>query len=252
MKNKVLCIIQARMGSTRLPGKVLKQVNGMPLLEYEISRLGRSTLVDRVVVATTTDPSDDKVEALCKKLEVDCFRGSNEDVLERYYQCALSYPEYQTIVRVTGDCPLIDPAVIDKVIQAFNQSQVDYAANIIKETFPDGMDVEVFTLDALTRAAKEAKLQSEREHVTLFIRNNDFFKKYNLAATKNYSSYRLTVDNPEDFEVIEFLIKHTDVNATYNDFIRLLDENPEVKLKNTNIKRNEGLAKSLASDKLIK
>src|SRR3989344_7836087 len=172
MKKK-LCIIQARMGSTRLPNKVLLEVKRTPLLEYEIQGVKRATLIDRIVVATTDSPADEKIVELCSKIGVDYFRGSEKDVLDRYYQCALKYPEYGTIIRITGDCPLIDPKVIDEVLRLFDEGKYDYASNVAKETFPDGMDIEVFTRGALKEAANGANLASEREHVTLYIRNRE-------------------------------------------------------------------------------
>ena len=199
MKNKNLCIIQARMGSTRLPGKTLMKVGGIPMLEYEIKRVLQSKYVDKIVVATTANKEDNAIEAFCKRAGVDCFRGSADDVLGRYYECASRYPQYQNIVRITGDCPLIDPFVIDRVIAHFLDCKVDYASNVLKETFPDGMDVEIFTKVALVEAQHKAALSSEREHVTLYIRKRKKFKKTNVPAEHNFSHFRLTLDRSEDF-----------------------------------------------------
>lgn len=244
-----LCIIQARMGATRLPGKVLKEVNGMTLLEYEINRVKQAKNIDKIVVATTDKEIDDKIEELCKKIKIDCFRGSEDDVLDRYYQCALKYPEYSNIARVTGDCPLIDPVVIDGVITLFENGKYDYASNIEKETFPDGMDVEIFSRSVLEEVAEKAELSSEREHVTLYIRKNKKYKIGNLEALEDYSQFRLTVDEPVDFEAIEFLIKNSKIDASYLDYIELLKKNPKIMKKNMDIIRNEGLIKSLKDDK---
>ncbi|MFH1523181.1 MAG: glycosyltransferase family protein [Patescibacteria group bacterium] len=249
MANKNLCIIQARMGATRLPGKVLKKVNGVTLLEYEIRRVLKSKLVDKIVIATTDKKIDDQVEKLCQKINMEYFRGSENNVLDRYYRCALKFPEYKNIIRITGDCPLIDPVVVDEVIKIFKKGKYDYASNIEKETFPDGMDVEIFKRSVLYEAAKKAKLKSEREHVTLYIRNNIKYKKGNLTASRNLSNFRLTVDEPKDFEVIEFLIKNSKPDASYLDHIDVLKKNPEIMKKNMNIIRNEGLLKSLKEDK---
>jgi spore coat polysaccharide biosynthesis protein SpsF (cytidylyltransferase family) len=245
---KTLCIIQARMGATRLPGKVLMEAGGVPLLEYEIRRVKQAGRIDSIVVATTIQKEDDAVEALCKRLGVDCCRGPGDDVLERFRQCAAGYPDYSAIVRITGDCPLIDPSVIDEVIDLFESEELDYASNVLEETFPDGMDVEVFTREALFKAAEKATLVSEREHVTPYIRAQSHFKKGNVVAPHDFSHIRLTVDEPADFEVISFLIEHSPKDAGYLDHIALLTKHPDLMLKNTHIKRNEGWEKSLKND----
>lgn len=252
MKYKNLCIIQARTGSTRLPKKILKKVKGITLLEYEIKRVQLAKCIDKIVIATTNKKEDDRIEKLCKKINIDCFRGSENDVLDRYYQCSLRYPQYNNIVRITGDCPLIDPIVIDRVITFFEKNNYDYVSNVLKETFPDGIDVEVFKKDVLGLAEKNAELNSEREHVTLYIKNSKKFKKANLAAEHNWSHFRLTVDNKEDFEVIKFVIKNSKLTDGYLDYISLLTKNFDVMVKNTHIIRNEGLLKSLKNDFKIK
>ena len=259
MSKKNLCIIQARMGATRFPGKVLKKVNGLTLLEYEINRVKQAKKIDhrpggtgKIVIATTNKKADDEIEKLCKQIKIDCFRGSEDDVLDRYYQCSLDYPEYKNIIRITGDCPLIDPVVINEVIKIFEKGKYDYVSNVEKETFPDGMDVEIFKKSVLHSAAKSAKLASQREHVTLFISQNKNFKIGNLSAPKDYSHFRLTVDEPADFEVIKFLIKNSRTNVSYLDYITLLLKNPKIMSKNMDIKRNEGLMKSLREDKIFK
>jgi len=249
--NDTLCIIQARMSSTRLPGKILKEAGGMSLLEYEIRRVSRAKMIDKIVIATTEKTEDDKVVALCEKLDIDCFRGSEDDVLDRYYQCALKYPDYGTIMRITGDCPLIDPHLIDGVITFFGNGGYDYVSNANPPTFPDGMDTEIFTRESLKTAWREARLLSEREHVTLYIVKSGKFKSGNVKAEQNYSKYRLTVDNPEDFKVIAFLIKNAPQDAGFEEYIKLLEANPEIMAKNMHISRNEGLAKSLREDKQV-
>lgn len=248
MKNNYLCIIQARIGSTRLPGKVLKKVNGVTLLEYEIKRVKKSKKINKIIIATSDKKADDKIEKLCEKINIDCFRGSENDVLDRYYKCALEHSQFKNIIRITGDCPLVDPKVIDKVLIFFEKGKYDYASNVLEETYPDGMDIEVFSKKALEDAAKNAKLLSEREHVTLYIRNNKKFKKRNVESEKDYSNFRLTVDNKEDLEVIKFLIKNSKSNAGYLDYVNLLLKNPKIMGKNTHLVRNEGLLKSLRSD----
>lgn len=250
--HKNLCIIQARMGSTRLPGKVLLKIKGKPLLEYLIKRVKLSKKIDKIVIATTTNTADDAIEALAQELGIDCFRGSENDVLDRYFQCSLKYPDYNNIVRITGDCPLIDPIVVDQVILFFEENDFDYVSNTQKETFPDGIDVEVFKRKTLEITAKEAKLNSEREHVCLYVRNNEKFKKGSFENKHNFSHFRLTVDEPEDFEVVKFVIENSRPDAGWLDYISLLTKNPEIMLKNMHITRNEGWLKSLKNDFIIK
>lgn len=252
MRRNNLCIIQARMGSTRLPGKVLLKVKGVTLLEYEIKRAGLAKKIDRIVVATTVNKADDKIAALCEKIKIDCFRGSENDVLDRFYKCSLEYPEYENIIRLTGDCPLIDPKIIDKVIELYEQNKDDYASNVGQVTFPDGLDVEIFKKNILAEAAKQAKLMSEREHVTLYFRNNKNFKKGNFKSQTDYSRFRLTVDQPEDFAVVKFLITNSRLSDGYLKYLELLKKNPKIMNKNLNLIRNEGLVKSLKNDRQIK
>lgn len=251
MKKNNLCIIQARAGSTRLPNKVLMRVKNVPLLEYEIRRVKMSKKIDKIIVATGDKKANDKIEKLCSKMGVNCFRGSEDNVLDRFYKCSLKYPEYKNIIRITGDCPLIDPDVIDQVIRFYEKGKYDYASNILNETYPDGMDIEVFSLKALEESNKNAKLMSEREHVTLYIRNNKKYKKGNLEAKKDYSKFRLTVDEKKDFEVIKFLIEKSKPTASFLDYIGLLIKNPKIMKKNMDIIRNEGLLKSLKNDKKV-
>ena len=251
-ENKNLCIIQARMGATRLPGKILLKVDSISLLEYEIKRVQQAQNVHQIVIATSNQKQDDQVEEFCKEINIPCFRGSENDVLDRYYQCSLKYPEYNNIIRITGDCPLIDPQVIDEVIDLFSKTKSDYASNVLKETYPDGMDIEIFSKKALIESAKEANLKSEREHVTLYIRNNERFKKVNLEAPQNSGNFRLTVDNQEDYEVIKFLIQNSKITDEYEKYIELLIKNPQIMKLNMDIQRNEGLIKSLKNDKQIK
>ncbi len=252
MAMKYLCIIQARRGSTRLPSKILLKAGGETLLEHQIRRLKLSKKINKIVVATTTHREDDTIEKLCRKVGAVVYRGSEEDVLDRFYQCARAYPNYSAIVRSTGDCPLIDPQVVDEVIAFFEKGQYDYASNVEKETFPDGMDIEVFKRAVLERSWRAAKMTSEREHVTLHMRRKGKIKKGNLAAPYDFSHFRLTVDERADFEVVKFLIENTKLTDGYLEYISVLTKNPRVMLKNLHIIRNEGLLKSLRHDRRIK
>lgn len=251
-KIKTICIIQARIGSSRLPGKILMKAGGRTLLENVLMRVGQAKKIDKVVVATTDRKEDDATEKLCKKNSIDCFRGSENDVLDRYFKCASQYPKFSNIVRITGDCPLIDPKIVDEVVSLFVKSKSDYASNVLKETYPDGMDVEVFKRKVLEEAYKKARMSSEREHVTLYMRNNKKFKKVNLENDYDFSHFRLTVDNREDYEVIKFLIENTKINTGFTEYISLLTKNPKIMLKNFKIIRNEGLIKSIKEDKVVR
>lgn len=246
---KTLCIIQARISSTRLPGKILKKINDKPMLWHSLERLKNSKNIDKIVIATSDQTEDDETEKFCVENGTQCFRGSLEDVLKRYVDCVRQYPEYNTIVRVTGDCPLIDSEVVDKVISTFEKEDADYASNVLKETYPDGIDVEVFSREVLLESDEEAKLPSEREHVTLYIRNNPKYKKINIENKTDLSRFRLTVDNPEDFKVISFLIKKYGWKLGFREYCDLLLKNPDVMAKNAKITRNEGLLKSLKEDR---
>lgn len=227
---KVLAIIQARMGSTRLPGKILKEVNGKPLLSYQLHRLKASKLIDEIVIATTKKEQDDVIEAFCKKFSVSIFRGSESDVLKRYYEAAIKL-RADVIVRITSDCPIIDPEIVDNVIHPFLESKnFDYVSNTIERTFPRGFDVEVFSFNALEEAEHNAFLDRDREHVTpYFYTNTDKFNVCNVYNDVDYSKYRFTVDTQEDFELIKLILEHLyDENPYFKmlDVIRLMEKNP--------------------------
>lgn len=255
--NPILCIIQARMGSTRLPGKVLKEVNGMSLLEYQVRRIRQTKNKIQIVLATSLGKENDAIEDECKKIGIPCFRGSENDVLDRFYQCALKYPAHDEVMRLTADCPLIDPRLIDRFIDFFNKGDYDYVGpseEFGQETFPEGVaEIEIFTKEALNRSAEEATLASEREHLTLYMRNNPSFKKGVVSLEDNVlAKYRLTIDNPEDLEVASFVIMHSDITDGYEKHLALLKAHPEIAQKNIDVPRNEGLKKSLKNDRVVK
>jgi len=235
----IIAIIQARMRATRFPGKVLKIVEGIPLLGYQINRIKHTHLIDRIVVATSVISEDDQIAAFCEKNNVECFRGSENDVLSRYYDCAKKY-KAEAIVRLTADCPFSDPKVIDDTIMLYQRLGVDYAADTIppeSSKFPDGFDVEVFSMPALERANQEAKDLYDREHVTFYFwKYDNGFKTAQLGHNKDYSKYRLTLDYPEDFEVIKFVIQELEKKNCFGsmvEIIEILDSNPEIKSKNS-------------------
>ena len=243
------CIIQARMGSSRLPGKVLmKSGNGMPLLYHVINQLRHCSKVKNLVIATTTNQEDDEIEKFADNNSVDVFRGKEKDVLDRYFQCAKKY-SFSTIVRITADCPLIDPQIVDKVIEQFFSGNYDFATNTLTRTFPIGTDVEVFSFSALKRTWESAQLPSEREHVTPYLRNERNFKIINVQNDKNISSLRLTVDRIEDFELIKQILKNISINPIHlGDVLELFSRKPELIEINKHIDNNEGFSRSLKED----
>lgn len=206
---KRVIIVQARMTSTRLPGKVLKEVLGKPLLEYQIERLKQVNSADGVVIATTTNDTDQPIIELCNRLLIPYFRGSENDVLARYHGAAKAH-QADVVVRVTSDCPIIDPQVIDRIIRFYldHQNEYDYVSNCLERTYPRGMDTEVFSFIALNEAFLEATAQPEREHVTPFIhRHPERYRLANMAYSEDQSHHRWTVDVPEDFVLIKKIIE---------------------------------------------
>jgi len=251
----ILAILQARMSSSRLPEKVMRPIVGKAMLAHQIERVNRAPLIDRLVVATSSDSSDEAIEILCKDLRIDCFRGSLDNVLDRFYQAAIAY-RTEIVVRLTGDCPLADPEVINGAIQYYLDNDFDYVSNGLEPTFPDGLDVEVFSFEALERAWKEAELPSQKEHVTPYINANpDKFKIGHFKREPDISGLRWTVDEPRDFEfvtrVYEELFRGNPKFGTA-DILELLDRKPELLKINSDIKRNEGLIKSLLKDRVFK
>ena len=234
----ILAIIQARMGSTRLPGKVLMKVNGRPLLAYQLDRISKSKKLDKVIVATSTLERDNAIENFCKDYGVDCYRGSENDVMSRYYECAKKYNP-DTVVRMTADCPLIDPEIIDKVVQKFKDNNVDYCANTVPpETskFPDGSDIEVFSMKALERANIEVQDEHRREHVTFQFWQDKNYTSSQYIQDKDWSKYRITVDYPEDFEVVQYVfneLKNKKIFGNLDEIINIINSNNKIKEKNS-------------------
>ena len=246
-------ITQARVGSTRLPNKVLKKVLGKTLLEIHIERVKKSKLVDKIIIATTTNKSDNIICDLAKKLGVDYFKGSEYDVLDRFYQ-AVKNEKPNFIVRLTSDCPLIDPELIDNVLQNAIKLDLDYYSNTLIECFPDGQDIEVLKFKSLETAWENAKLNSEREHVTPYIRKNSsfnggaLFKSDTYKFHKNYKNVRLTVDEEKDFKVIDLLVKKIGLDKSWLDYTKLYLMDNKINSLNKNIIRNEGYLNSLKKD----
>lgn len=251
---KFLAIIQARCGSTRLPNKILMNLEGKTVLERVVSRVRLSKLINEIIVATTVNIEDLEVVRLCSENNIRVFCGSSDDVLDRFYQLS-KLLEPENIVRITADCPVIDPEIIDHVIGIHIKEGADYTSNTIIESYPDGVDVEVFRFNALARAWDEAVLKSEREHVTPYIKNHDeIFKIISVVNETDLSSKRWTIDNLEDYDFIAKIYKALHGNNNYfgmNDILAFLEENPEFEQINSHITRNEGYAKSLKEDSTI-
>lgn len=250
-----VAIIQARISSTRLPGKVLKKIERKTVLEHVINRVKAAKNLDDVIVATIVEKEDLEIVKLCANLGVSVFCGSEDDVLDRYYQTSRLF-KAKHIIRITSDCPLIDFKVIEAVVDLYFRENADYATNTIPETFPDGEDVEVFSFKTLKIAWENAKLSSEREHVTPYIRNNpNIFKIVNLRSNINLNNKRWTLDEPKDFEFIKIIYKNLypkDSLFGMETILNYLRENPEVEKINKEIIRNEGYLKSLKEDRIRK
>ena len=236
----IVAIVQARMGSTRLPGKVLADIANKPAIELLLKRLDKSTKVSSICVATSVAEENDPLCERVARLGYSYFRGSETDVLERFYQAA-KQEKSDVIVRITGDCPLVDPVVVDGVIDIFEKNKVDYASNIDPPSYPDGLDVEVFSMHALERAVNEATKSFDREHVTPYLRSKQF-SSVNLLAEENLSNFRLTLDQVEDLHVLRKIFENfsDDIFFGFFDAVNYLRENEEIIKINDKIKRNEG------------
>ncbi|WP_346890174.1 glycosyltransferase family protein [Clostridium sp. UBA1056] len=239
---KVVCIIQARVGSSRLPGKVLKNICGKTVLEHDVRRLKLVTNIDEIVIATTVEPQDDKIVEEAKRLGVKCFRGSENDVLSRYYHAAME-SNSDIVVRVTSDCPCIDHTIIDNMVRLFKENKFDYINNTSERTFPRGYDVEVFTLQALEIAYKNATKDYEREHVTPYLYDcNNNFKCFTYKNNVDYSKYRITLDTEEDLKVIKEIYNELYKDEKYfllEDVVNFLDSNPHIANINDDIEQKK-------------
>jgi len=247
---KTIAIIQARMGSKRFPKKMTAEIGKTPLIAHVIRRVRKSGLVDKIVLATSTKPENQELLDIAEKEGIEGYAGSEDDVLDRFYQAAKKYGA-EEIVRITGDCPLLDPKIIDAVIEKFRQSDADYASNILPPTYPDGLDVEVFSFNALEKTWKNTKLKSEREHVTAYItEEKGDFKTVNVENEEDLSKIRLTVDEKEDLEAIKRIAEKLG-NEDFHlvDIMEILEKHPEIMDINKKYERNEGYARSLKEDK---
>ena len=238
---KVVAIVQARMGSTRLPGKVMKQIDGVPMIELLLNRLSKSREVSEIVVATSVDERNLPLVAHVTNLGYRCFRGSENDVLERFCLAAKG-ADAEVVVRITGDCPLVDPALVDQAIRGFKSSDADYFSNVAPPTYPDGLDIEVFSAHALQRTLLETQEPFDHEHVTPYLRQSKQFKQAGMQHTEDLSGLRWTVDEPSDFELVSRIFAHFAPNAHFSwlDVLNLQRNQPELFDINQKIVRNEG------------
>lgn len=253
MELKTVLLTQARMASTRLPGKVLMELNNKPILRIHLERLSRCKEIQKIIVATTTNDRDLVLTEKVAEWGYESYRGSENDVLDRFYLAVKDLnPEW--VVRVTSDCPLIDPNLVDDVISFVQESDKDYGSNVLIENFPDGQDVEVFKFSTLRLAWKNAKLQSEREHVTPYIRNNsDFnggtiFSAINYPCQSDYSSIRMTVDEQADYDLVNILVQNLGDDKSWDSYVNYMIKNGLTDI-NGMIVRNDGLLKSVKNDR---
>jgi spore coat polysaccharide biosynthesis protein SpsF len=243
LRKKIIAIIQARMGSTRLPGKCMMRIMGKPLLHYQIKQVQKVKLIDTIVVATTKNSKDDIINHFCKKEKINCFRGSEKNVLKRYFDAATFF-KADIVIRLTSDCPLVDPEIIRRTIKKFLSNKYDYVSTtcpVQDATYTDGMDVEIFNYFNLSKIYKLCKNRIEKEHVTNFFwKRPNQFRLHRLDLYKTYRNYRLTVDYIEDFilvkKILLFFLKNK-IKINFKNIVSFLKKNP--KYLKINLARNK-------------
>lgn len=247
------CIIQARIGSKRLPEKILKKLDEKTVLDYVIEQTKNSKKIDRMVIATTNLKEDDVIQEFCQNKKIDCFRGSVDDVLDRHYQCAKKY-SFDTIVRVTSDNPVVDPEIIDLAIKKYQEGQFDMVTTCNKRSYPYGVSVEVFSFESLKESWNNSSLPSEREHVILYIQNKKSnFKIYNLINEKDLTYINCTIDNELDYKLVKKVVFEIKTRPILmKDLIELFDKKPELLEINKNSDPYEGHKNSFKKDLLLK
>jgi len=253
MDKKIILVIQARTGSTRFPQKVLKLIQNKPMIWHVINRVKKIPKIDNIVLATTKKKSDLVLTKIAKRSNINYFQGETNNVLSRYYECAKHF-DADIIIRITSDCPLIDPKLIDKMLNYFLEHNYDYLSNTLKPTFPDGLDVEIFSFIALEKAFSLAQWKSEIEHVTPFIKKNPkIFKLFNFENSKNLSNMRMTVDEPIDLKLVRSIYRKLKPKKIFslNEILKIISANPKILLSNKNIKRDSGYKKSVKYDQKI-
>lgn len=242
---KIIATVEARMTSTRLPGKVLLDAGGQPMLAHLINRLKSVSSLDGVVLATTTNQTDDVLEEFSKKMKIGCYRGNEDDVMSRVIGAAESV-NADIIVEITGDCPIIDPEIIEQVIRVFKENNVDYVSNAHVRSYPDGMDVQVFPLEVLKRSSLMTNDPLDHEHVTLHIRNNpEIFSRIHLVSPPetHWPELGLTLDEPNDYELLKKIINHFEKSKLFfscRDVVSLLRNKPEwVEINKTVVRKGD-------------
>jgi spore coat polysaccharide biosynthesis protein SpsF (cytidylyltransferase family) len=252
MAGRVIVVIQARLGSTRLPGKALAEIGGRPMLAHVVERARAIAGIDEVVVATTVNRRDDPVSEWTETATVPCVRGAEEDVLDRFHDVLAKHPA-DALVRVTADCPLLDPEVSGRVVAEWRRGNADYVSNVHPPTFPDGLDTEVVSRSALETAWREARVASDREHVTPFIwRQPDRFRLVNVSHAEDLSDRRFTVDDAADLEFVRAVYERLSPDGTrrfaMSHVVALLAAHPDLRSLGSGQRRNEGYERSLAAD----
>jgi glutamate-1-semialdehyde 2,1-aminomutase len=240
---KIVAIVQARMGSTRFPNKVMKPIGGLPMIELLLARLAKSKHVDQIVLATSTDERNNPLIEHVQKLGYTCVRGNENDVLSRYL-IAAKQARADVVVRITGDCPLIDPTLVDNAIEQFKAKDVDYLSNVSPASYPDGLDIEVFTQRALEHAGRESQDPFDKEHVTPYLRKSGLYKTWSMQNSEDLSALRWTVDEPADFDVVSQVFAHfaPNIHFSWTDVLGLQRSQPTLFAANHKIFRNEGSA----------
>jgi len=252
-KKKITVLIQAKTGSRRLPKKVLAEIEGKQMIWHVINRVKKIKSIQQIALITTKKKNDRILLDLAQKNDIIGFSGEELDVLDRHYQCAKKV-NADPIIRITSDCPLIDPYLVEEILQFFLKNNYDYVSNVMPPTYPDGLDTEIFTFKTLEKAANEAKLISEREHVTTYIsKNPNKFKLYNYKNNEDLSHLRWTVDRDVDLEFVKQIYSKMKPRTIFsmNDTLKIIKKNPKLLEINKNIERNEGYLKSLKNDRKI-
>ena len=239
---KVNAIIQARCGSSRFPNKVFVDIDGHSLLWHVVDRLKHSTMINDIIIATTVNPKDDEIESWCQRESISCYRGSESDVLNRYYEASLAYPS-DIVVRITADDPFKEPKVIDRVISNLIDNKLDLSTNNFPPSFPEGLDCEAFTIETLEIMEKNARDRFEREHVTQYVYHNpDRFKIGNVSSIIPLETYRWTIDTIEDYEMVKSVYAHRNTGSEdillMDEILSILNDNPQIVQINSNVKRS--------------
>ena len=251
---KVTCIIQARTRSERLPNKVLKEIENLPMICHIINRVKKAKNIDQIILATSNTDTDKILLDIAKKFKIIGFAGDEKDVLDRFYNAAITYAA-NPIVRITGDCPLVDPILLDKMVEFYQANDYDYMSNTIERTFPDGLDIEIFSSEILEISNKEAKWLSEREHVTPYIlKNQNDFRVYNYKNKQNLSNLRWCVDEEDDLIMIRKIFQEMRPNQFFStdDALKIILKRPDISKINSGIMTNEGYEKSLKNDRIVR